>query len=186
VQFTLAGKKTAILAADGFDEHQMTEIQRALVKAKADIKTVAPESAVVNGWQGDGWGHHFHVDSPLGETLGSDYDFLVLPGGSRAIDKLKQNPHARRIINHFLEANKPVAAIGEGVGLLALAGKVAGRTIAAPTDSQDDLRAAGAILSEDNQEIDGNLLTSTGADLAAWVEEAFAFFAAAETVKVAA
>ncbi len=84
MQLSLAGKKAAILAADGFNEHQMTEIQRALVKAKADIKTVAPESAVVNGWQGDGWGHHFHVDAPIGETLGSDFDFLILPGGSRA------------------------------------------------------------------------------------------------------
>jgi deglycase len=186
VQLSLAGKNAAILAADGFDEHQMTEIQRALVKAKANIKTVAPESGVVNGWQGDSWGHHFHVDAPLGETLGSDFDLLIVPGGSRAAEKLKQNPHTRRIISHFLDANKPIAAIGEGVGLLAVCSGISGRTVAAPPAAEDGLKAAGAVLSEDSQENDGNLLTAKGDDLAAWVEEAMAFFADAEPVRTAA
>ncbi len=184
--FSLAGKNVAILAADGFNEHQMTEIQRALVKASAQLKTVAAEAGVVNGWQGDGWGHHFHVDAPIGETLGSDFDFLVLPGGQRGADKLKQNPHTRRIINHFIEANKPIAAIGEGAGLLALSDKIAERTIVAAESAKPDLITAGAVLSDEDAIIDGNLLTADGEDVAVWVEDAITFFAEAEPVKAAA
>src|SRR5579871_3980158 len=95
----LAGKSIAILAANGFDENQMTEIQRALTTVKAKFKTVAPENGVVNGWQKDHWGHYFPVEAPIGEALGSDYDMLVIPGGERGIAKLKTNPHTRRIVN---------------------------------------------------------------------------------------
>src|ERR1700744_5685697 len=130
MSLNLADKNVAILAADGFNEHQMTEIQRALTKARARLKIVAPESAIVNGWQGEGWGHHFHVDAPISQALGSDFDMLVLVGGTRSFDKLKANPHTRRIVNHFLEAGKPIAAIGEGVGLLALSPKSAGQLVA--------------------------------------------------------
>jgi protease I len=135
----------------------------------------------VNGWQGEGWGHYFPVDVSIGEALGSDFDALVLPGGERAVAKLKANLHARRIINHFLEAAKPVAALGAGVALLALSPKIAGRTIAAPAAAQTELKAANAVVSEDTQEIDNNLLTASGGtDIAAWVEEALALFAETE------
>jgi protease I len=182
----LADKKVAILTADGFDEHQMTEIQRALVKAKAQIKTVAAEPGVVNGWQGDTWGHHFHVDCPMGETLGSDFDMLVMPGGKRSVDKLKLNPHTKRIINHFLDAGKPVTAIGDSVALLALGTAAVGSLFAAPAEYTEELKAAGITLSENAQEVDENIFTSNGEDLTAWVEGALAFFAEAEQVKRAA
>ena len=184
---TLADKNVAILAADGFDEHQMTEIQRALVKAGARLKTVAQEPGVVNGWQGDTWGHHFHVDAPIGEALGSDFDMLVLPGGMRGAEKLRQNPHTRRIVNHFIEANKADRCDRRrrrACWLCAIRSK--GRTVAAPETAADALKAAGASIDEDNQYIDGNILTADGEELTAWVDEAIAFFGDAELIRRAA
>ena len=183
---SLAGKNVALLVANGFDENQMAEIQRALTKAQATLRTIAPEQGVVNGWQGAGWGHYFPVDVQINEALGSDFNMLVLPGGERSAAKLKTNLHARRIIGHFLEAGKPVTAIGAGTGLLALSTKIAGRMVAAPADAQNELKAVGAVLSEEPQEVDLNLLTSTGADLAAWVAEVVEFFGDAELIKEAA
>lgn len=168
----LAGKTIAILVANGFDENQMTEIQRALIKFKAIIKTVAPENGVVNGWQGAGWGHYFPVDSQIGETLGSDYDMLVLPGGERATAKLKGNLHTRRIINHFIDAEKPVAAIGAGVGLLALAAGIKEHTVSSSAEFVEELKNAGATISSDSLHNDGKLVTSNGENGAAWIEAA--------------
>lgn len=183
----LAGKNIAILVANGFDENQMTEIQRALLKEKANIKTIAPEQGVVNGWQGNGWGHYFPVDGQVGETLGSDYDMLVLPGGERATAKLKGNLHTRRIINHFMEANKPVAAIGAGAGLIALIGKLSGMVMTASADAQEELKNAEAVIGSDAIEICDNVLTSDGSDTAAWVEQTITFFGeVTEEVSVAA
>jgi len=177
---TLTGKTIAILAANGFDENQMTEIQRALTTLKAKFKTVAPENGVVNGWQQDHWGHYFPVDAPIADALGSDYDFLVIPGGERGIAKLKTNLHVRRIVNHFLEAGKPIAAIGAGVALLALSGKIAGVTVTAPVPLYDELNAAGAIISEEPQIVSEMVVTSNGEDNAAWVALALASFSEAE------
>ncbi|MDD3370788.1 MAG: DJ-1/PfpI family protein [Alphaproteobacteria bacterium] len=171
----LAGKSIAILAANGFDETQMTEIQRALTGVKASFKTVAPEHGVVNGWQKDHWGHYFPVDAQIGEALGSDFDFLVIPGGERAIAKLKTNLHTRRIVNHFLEAQKPIAAVGAGVALLALSPKSAGLTVAATPDIEEELTAAGALMSEDTSEICDVVLTSTGENTE-WVAQAIELF----------
>jgi protease I len=183
---TLADKKIAILVSNGFDEHQMTEIQRALTKLQAHIKVIAPEQGVVHGWQGADWGHYFNVDAPIGEALGSDFDMLVLPGGSRGAGKLKQNLHTRRIVNHFLEAGKPIAAIGEGVGLLTLSAASKGRTVAAADEEVAVLEAAGINLADEEQTIDENLLTAAGGDIASWVAASLEFFAEAEAIKRAA
>jgi protease I len=177
---TLTGKSIAILAANGFDENQMTEIQRALTTAKAKFKTVAPEQGVVNGWQNDHWGHYFPIDAQIGEALGSDFDFLVIPGGERAIAKLKTNLHTRRIVNHFLEAEKPIAAIGAGVALLALSPKIAGFTVSASSDICEELKTAGAETSEEDQVLCGVVLTSNGKNNAAWVAQAMELFGEVE------
>ena len=180
---TLAGLTVAILAANGFNEHQMTEIQRALIKAGASTKTIAPETGVMNGWQGEGWGHYFPVDVQIGEALGSDFDALVLPGGERALAKLKTNLHARRIVNHFLEAGKPIAAIETGVALMALSAKISGRTVAAPAAMMEEMRTAGATISESPQEMDENILSADGSDITAWVEEALTMFGDKESAE---
>ena len=178
---SIAGKSIAILAANGFDENQMTEIQRALTTLKAKFKTVAPENGVVNGWQKDHWGHYFPIEAPIVEAMGSDFNFLVIPGGERAIAKLKNNLHARRIVNHFLEAKKPIAAIGAGVALLALSPLCANITVSAPAEFHEELKAAGAIISEDEQEVSGVVLTSNGVENnAAWVAQALELFSEAE------
>jgi protease I len=182
----LVGKNIAILASNGFDEHQMTEIQRALTKARATMKTVAPEQGVINGWQGEGWGHYFPVDISISEALGSDFDALVLPGGERAMAKLKTNLHTRRIVNHFLEAGKPIAAIGAGVGLLALSKEIAGQTVSAPENVHDDLIAAGAIASDEAMMRQDNILTADGSEVSAWVEGALEFFGNADELSRAA
>jgi protease I len=181
----LAGKNIAILVANGFDENQMTEIQRALTKAKASIQTIAPEQGVVNGWQGDAWGHYFPVNAQIGEALGSDFDILVLPGGERSVTKLKTNLHTRRIIGHFLDANKPIATIGAGAGLLALSDKIAGRVLAASESVQAELKTAGAEISADAQHIDGNIFSADGV-VNDWVDAALDFFSEAEAVMQAA
>ncbi|MDD5585362.1 MAG: DJ-1/PfpI family protein [Alphaproteobacteria bacterium] len=183
---TLADKNIAILAANGFDEKHITTIQRALTKDKISHKVIAPEQGLVNGWQDNAWGHYFTVDTPINTALGSDFDALVLVGGERAAAKLKTNLHARRIVNHFLEAQKPVAAIGAGVSLLALSGKSAGLEVAAPAEFHDELKAANMTSVAEDQVADGLVLTSTGADVDAWVEAVLALFSEASGLEQAA
>ena len=56
---------------------------------------------------------------------------------------------------------------------------IANRTVIAPADVQADLKAAGAIMGAEPQEIDGNVLSFSGGEIAAWVEQSLALFAQA-------
>jgi len=165
----IANPGIAILVANGFDETHITAVQRAMTKDKKTYKIVAPEQGLVNGWQDNAWGHYFTVDESLSSAMGSDYDLLILIGGERGVAKLKANPHTRRIVNHFLEAEKPIAAIGFSVGLLALSTKSAGLTVSGADAVHDDLDAGKMIVSIDAVSQDGVVLTADGSDVEAWV-----------------
>jgi len=102
----------------------------------------------VHGWLDNAWGHYFPVDVHLAEAMGSDFDRLILPGGARAIEKLKNNLHTRRILRHFFEAQKPIVAIGESIELLTMCDQLAGMEISAtasvlPAGARGRCRGAG-------------------------------------------
>jgi len=183
----LAGTSIALIVASGFAEVEMTEPQRALIKAGAKLSIVSPDQGLVNGWHGKAWGHFFPVDRQINSVLGSDFDMLVLPGGERSLAKLMENPHARRIIGHFLDAQKPLAAIGQGTRLLAIPGKLTNRTVAAPQEAQEALQSAGATISEDPVVVDQFLITATDEEgLESFVEKVVKVFTEANEIKKAA
>lgn len=116
----LNGKKVLILVSNGVEEAAMSVVQRDLLKEGATIKTIGTEPGLVNSWNGatNNWGLYFPVDIQINQALGSDFDLLVVPGGSRSIAKLSENPHAERIIGSFVAARKPVCMMDEAVQLL--------------------------------------------------------------------
>ncbi|WP_448206411.1 DJ-1/PfpI family protein [Azospirillum sp. sgz302134] len=183
----LAGKSIAILVANGFEELEMTEPQRALLKTGATLRTISPEQGLVNGWHGKSWGHYFPVDKQVGEVLGADYDMLLLPGGERSVAKLQQSAHTRRIVGHFLDAGKPIAAIDQGIQLLAIPGKLKNRTLAAPEAVRAELEAAGGQTSDEPLVVDNVTITALGHDqLAEFVEQVVKVFSEAAAVRKAA
>jgi len=112
---------------------------------------------------------------------------LLLPGGERSFEKLSTNAHSRRIIGHFLDAGKPIAAIDDGVGLLAIAQKLKGRTVAAPAQCHEALAGAGASVSEDGVRVDGVLVTARNLEsLAEFVEQTVKVFVDAVALRKAA
>lgn len=139
---SLSGVKVAILIANGFDEADMTATQRALAAAGAHARIISPEPGLVNSWTGEGWGHHFAIDAQLNTALGADYALLVIPGGTRSIDKLRLTAHTKRFIGGFMAANKPIAVYGSAMPIMV---------------HTEALSGVGAI--EDQVSIDGNIMT---------------------------
>ena len=111
-------KSVVILVANGFDEVDFTEAQRALTQAGLKTVVVSVETGLVNSWRDQNWGHHFPVDANVSTVLGSDYDCLYVPGGERSVNKLVESAHAKRIIRSFIDADKPVAMQGNADDLL--------------------------------------------------------------------
>lgn len=172
----LAGKTAALLVANGFEEIDFTEAQRALVQRGAKLLTISPEPGLVNGWHEKAWGHYFPIDRQLQEVLAADIDMLLLPGGERSVTKLMANPHVKRIVTAFLDGGKPVAAIGEGLKLLTL-GNLRGQEVAATEALSAELEAAAAKLSEEELVAGERLVTAKSSEqVAGWVEASMALF----------
>ncbi len=187
MEYSLTGKSIAILVSNGFEEAEMTEPQRALLKTGATLRTISTETGLVNGWHGKSWGHYFPVDKPLGEALGADFDMLLLPGGERSVAKLQQSAHTRRIVGHFLDAGKPIAAIDHGIQLLAIPGKLRGRLLAAPEAYRANLIAAGGKISDDALVVDDVTVSALGQDqLAEFVEAVVKLFGESAALRAAA
>ena len=104
----LDGRTVAILVSNGFDEVEFTDPQKRLIELGATVKVVSRVKNLVNGWYEGNWGHFFPVNADVSDTLAIDFDGLIIPGGIRSVDKLFNDPHAKRILKAFLKADMPV------------------------------------------------------------------------------
>ena len=83
-------------------------------------------------------------DAKLSDLVSTDFDALVIPGGTVNADTLRQDAAALRLINDFAKAGKTVAAICHGPWTLIDAGVVGGKTLTSYKSVRTDLINAGA------------------------------------------
>lgn len=112
------GHKVAVLMANGFDETNFLNIQKATLKQGATLTVVSPNQGLVNGWNGTSWGHNYAVDAKLNTALGADFDALILVGGEGNHKKLMMTAHTQRFVNSFVAAGKPMAMMGDTTALM--------------------------------------------------------------------
>lgn len=163
----LFGEKIAVLVANGFCERDLTALQRALQPQGATMRIISMDHGLVNSWNDGTWGLNFAADSALSAALAADFSMLVIPGGTRSIEKLKLTAHTRRFIGGFIDTGKPVVACGDALDLLIFAEKLAGRSVAGLETLKEAAQNAGATWVEAPFTIDANLMTGTGVQVGA-------------------
>ncbi|MFT4000781.1 MAG: DJ-1/PfpI family protein [Rhizobium sp.] len=107
-------------------------------------------------------GHNFALNATFASVRAEDYDALVIPGG-RAPEYLRLNPEVIKAVQHFFEAEKPVAAICHGAQLLAAAGVLKGRTCSAYPACRPEVELAGGTYADiaiNDAVADGKLVTA--------------------------
>ena len=107
-------------------------------------------------------GHNFTLNASFADVKPQEYDALVLPGG-RGPEYLRTNPAVVAAVQHFFEANKPVAAICHAAQLLAGAGVLKGRSCSAYPACRAEVELAGgqyADIAVDKAHTDGNLVSA--------------------------
>jgi protease I len=101
----------------------------------------------------------------------SDYEILVLPGGVKAMEKIRQEKKIIDFISKFNEQKKIIACICSGAQLLISAKTVKGRKIAGYYSMKDDLVNAGAIYTDKPAVIDENIITTAHyKDMGPWMK----------------
>ena len=161
---TLSGVKVAILAAEGFEQSELTQPRKALQEAGAETRVVSPAKGEVQGWKHFDKGERVKVDVPLEQADAAQFDALLLPGGVANPDQLRTMPQAVQFVGAFFEAGKPVAAICHGPWTLIEAGVVRGRTLTSWPSLKTDLVNAGAIWVDQEVCVDHGLVSSRKPD----------------------
>ncbi len=158
---TLAGKKVAILVADGFEQ---VEPREALEKAGAETKIVSPKSGKIQGMHHADKADKFDVDLTLQEARPEEFDALMIPGGLMNPDQLRSTLEAIEFVRHFFSQGKPVAAICHGPWVLIDAGIVRGRRLTSWPAIKTDVVNAGGNWVNEEVVIDNGLVTSRKPD----------------------
>ncbi|MDP7525457.1 MAG: DJ-1/PfpI family protein [Dehalococcoidales bacterium] len=101
-----------------------------------------------------------------------DYDLLVLPGGAKAMEYMRQDNEILKFITDFHKAGRIIASICHGAQLLISANVVKGKKISGYYSIKDDINNAGATYVDGPSVVDGKIVTAPHyKHLGPWMKE---------------
>lgn len=170
----MAAKKILMLVGDFVEDYEAMVPFQALQMVGCTVHAACPGKksgdrvrTAVHDFEGDQTytekpGHNFALNAAFAEVKPEQYDGLLIPGG-RAPEYLRLNEDVLKVVRHFAQAGKPIAAICHGVQLLATAGVLKGRACTAYPACGPDITLAGGRYVEvpiDQAHVEGNLVTA--------------------------
>ncbi|MBF5043817.1 type 1 glutamine amidotransferase [Aggregicoccus sp. 17bor-14] len=178
---TLRGLRVAVLAADGFEQVELTVPLKALRNAGAHVEVVSVHAGSLRGMNGLEPGKEVRVDRRVSAVGVQDYDALFIPGGFVSPDLLRQSDAVRELVRAFDEAGLPIGTLCHGPWVLASAGLTRGRHLTSWPGIRDDLTNAGARWEDLSVVRDGNWVSSRGPqDLTHFVPALLSLYAESE------
>lgn len=170
----LSNRKVAVIAADGFEDSELTSPVEEVKKAGATVKVLSTKAGTIEGKNGT----KIDVDSTTALASASEFDALLLPGGTGNADKIRMDRDAVKFVEEIFKAGKPTGVICHGAWILTDADVLKGRTLTSFPSLQTDLRNAGATWVDEEVHTDSGLVSSrTPADLPAFNEKVLEEFA---------
>jgi protease I len=157
----LDGKRIAILATDGVEEVELTRPRDAVTAEGARVDVVSLKDGELQAMNHDiEPASKIGVDRTAAEASPSDYDALIMPGGTVNADRLRMDPDVQTFVRDIVRAGKPVGVICHGPWTLIDAGVVEGRTLTSYPSLRTDLRNAGAKVVDEQVVTDEGLVSS--------------------------
>jgi protease I len=170
----MAGKKILQLVGDFVEDYEVMVPFQALLMVGHTVHAVCPDKragdavrTAIHDFEGDQTysekrGHNFALNADFNDVNVADYDALVISGG-RAPEYMRLNGRVLEIVQEFVKADKPVAAICHGAQVLTAAGVVSGKRVSAyPAVGPEVVLAGGeyADIAIDDACVDGKLVTA--------------------------
>ena len=170
----MTSKRILMITGDFTEDYETMVPFQTLLAVGHQVDAVCPDkkagdtvATAIHDFEGDQTytekpGHRFALNADFDQVNPDDYDALVNPGG-RAPEYLRLNAQVLKLVSHFFERNKPVAAICHGAQLLAAAGVLRGRHCSAYPACRPEVKASGADYAEievTEAVTDGNLVTA--------------------------
>ncbi|MCY7272002.1 MAG: type 1 glutamine amidotransferase [Sphingomonas bacterium] len=160
----LDGKHVLVMATDRFEESELFGPREILLGRGATVTLASLAMDEIMGTVHDEPGRMIAPDLLIGDVDVADYDALLLPGGVGNPDRLRSETQAVTLIQAFVEAGKPVAAICHAPWLLVEANVIRGKRVTSWPSIRTDLRNAGGEVVDQAAVVDGSIITSRNPD----------------------
>ncbi len=162
-------RKVLILTGDGGEALEVMYPYQRLLEAGFSVDIAAPSKKMIQTVVHDfepGFdtytekrGYRVQATLAFHGVRPADYVGLVIPGG-RAPEYIRNDEHCRRIVQHFFQIKKPVAAICHAALILIPLKVLKGKKVAAYPALRPDMEEAGATFMDQEVVVDGQLVTS--------------------------
>lgn len=153
----LDGLKVAVLVTDGYEPSELTEPMRALRDAGAEVTIVSNHDGRIKGKTDTDTAT---VDMTLDSARPDAFAALMLPGGVKNPDTMRQDERAVRFVRAFHDAGKPIAAICHAPWLLVEADVVRDRRLTSYPSLRTDICNAGGNWVDEEVVVDQGIVTS--------------------------
>jgi len=166
-------KKAIILAGKLIQDHEYIYPYYRLQEAGFEVDVAVRGKETVNGYIGV----KIVPTKDIPELRVEDYDLMVIPGGAKAMEYMRQDEDILKFIADFNATGKVIATICHAAQLLISAKIVEGRKISGYYSIKDDINNAGATYVDAPFVTDGNVITSPHyKHLGPWMKETLSKF----------
>ena len=166
-------KKGLIISGNLAQDHEFIYPYYRLLEAGFEVDVCLLEGKPVQGILGTKLPpNKDQIVKKIDEIKINDYQILILPGGVKAMEKVRQEKKIIDFITEFDKKKKIIACICSAAQLLISAKVVKGRKIAGYYSMKDDLLNAGAFYTDLPAVIDENIITTAHyKDMGPWMRE---------------
>ena len=171
-------KKALIISGNLAQDHEFIYPFYRLLEDEFTIDVCMNEGTKVKGFLGtDLPPNKEHPVLKIEDIKTEDYNLLILPGGVKAMEKVRQNKNIINFILNFYNENKIIGCICSGAQLLISAKIVKGKKISGYYSMKDDIINAGAEYEDLPAVIDQRIITTAHyKDLGPWMKAVLSEF----------
>jgi protease I len=169
--------RALIITWENFQDQELVYPFYRLKEETDDVTVMSNVAGKFFGIMGSNMTSHVTIKDLNPETFYELYqrcfDLLVLPGGVKALEKLRQEKRVIQFISEWNKQGKVIASTCHGAQLLISAKIVAGREISGYYSLEDDINNSGAKYVNAPVVVDGNIVSSPHYDhMGIWMKTA--------------
>lgn len=172
-------KKALIITHAGFQDHEVIYPYHSLKENNFEVTVVANQLGRFYGILGC----HMVCDILTAEFNDSDnrakfldYDLLVIPGGVKALEKLRLEEGVVEFVRQWNALDKTIFSLCNGAQLLITADVIRGKTVSGYYAIEADINNAGATYHRGPVVVDSNIVSSPHYDfMGEWMRTGYEF-----------
>jgi protease I len=171
-------KKALIITWEKFQDHELIYPYYSLKEHGYEVTLMANKVGKI--WGSLGTHMPCDVETSIFENAGvrksylNDFEILLIPGGVKALEKLRQEKGVLKFIQEWNDAKKTIFSICNGAQLLISAKILQGRTLSGYYSIDVDIENAGATYSRGPVVVDENIISTPHYDfMGEWMRIAF-------------